>query len=55
MNIFADYDILSFNHQDRSHVQICSSAVHCRSEFAVVNGLHILGVNTNFFWLLKVF
>lgn len=47
--MFVDFDILSSNQQDRMHMQICSSAAHCRSEFAVGNRLHILGVNTNFF------
>lgn len=36
-------------------MQICSSAVHWGSEFAVVNRSHILGVKTNFFWFVEKF
>lgn len=55
MKMFADFDTLSSNQQGRVHMQICSSAVHCGSGFAVVNWLHILGVNTNFFWFVEKF
>lgn len=53
--MFADFNILSSNKQDGIHMQICSSAVRCGLEFAVVNKLHILGVNTNFFWFVEKF